>query len=491
MKTFLTSIVVSLLVAAGVSFFVLSHDTKQNFGATGNAGANALFEQSLAQPLGTTDANMYLTSGADVQSNLLPLNSYQCLSIDTGQPNFEAVCGTVTTTSTSSLTLLISLRGLSTQTATTSNTGFIFTHRRGADVRITDFPTLTVNNNELNGVQAIPNSVFYSSNFTPTFWTNAASNTLATIGIVNSTVAAGCGNANESASGCAQLATGAQASAGTSIGSTGARLVIPGSLATSTPGTNATNQIPVTVAGKLAQGFLDLTQAFTVTGAWVFNTAAATFNAGFLSTASSTLTATTSIAASNVNSDALIIRGIPYAYPSVQGVASSFLKNDGSGNLSWATASHYNYATTTATSKGGGGNGTITSQALTIPAGVMTGSSTITISGSGSCTGDSADSCTVQARLNSTTEAVCSITPGNSLGFVLTFTIKIFNNNSTGSQISTCQLTAIQGGGSFTSYAATGSTATSVNTALAFTTDLQMTGTNAMTISNVTFEALP
>lgn len=317
------SIILSI-AALGLSGFatgyVLEHPNAiASYGATSNAGANALFEQSLAQPLGTTDPNMFVTSGADVQGNLLPLNSYQCLSVDTGQPNFEAICGTVIASATSGLTLNVTLRGLSTQTATTSNASFIFTHRRGADVRITDFPTLTVNNNQLNGFQSIPNPIFYSSNFTPSFWTSASSNTIATYGIVVSTAAAGCGNASETLSGCAQLATPTQLAAGTSAGSTAARLVAPSSAFNATQ--SATTLVPVTNSlGKLSQLFIDLTQAFT------FSTTTQYFaNVG-------TLTATTSArfpASINFN-------GVAYTYPPSQGAASSYWKNDGAGNLSWS-----------------------------------------------------------------------------------------------------------------------------------------------------------
>lgn len=340
MKSFLFSIGLSIIALGVASAAFLQHEQVQSFGATANAGANALYEQSLAQPLGTTDANMYVTSGGDVQGNLLPLNSYQCLSVDTGQPNFEAICGNVTASASSGLTLAVTLRGLSTQTATTSNPSFIFTHRRGADVRITDFPALTVVNNQLNGVQTIPNPIYYSSNFTPPFWTNAASNTIATLGIVQSTAAAGCGNASETASGCSQISTAAQAAAGVSIGSTAARLVLPGSLATSTPGNStATGNIPTTIGKFLSQSFFDFTQLFTFSGGL-------------------TSTATTTLAGSNVLSNAVVIRSVPYAFPSSQGASSTVLSDDGLGNLSWegqnwqllvstTTTQDMKYATTT------------------------------------------------------------------------------------------------------------------------------------------------
>lgn len=287
---------IAVLIAGFSVGYVMTHTATVSFGATANAGANALYEQSLAQPLGTTDANMYVTSGADVQGNLLPLNSYQCLSVDTGQPNFEGICGTVTATNSSGLTLLVSLRGLSTQTATTSNPSFIFTHRRGADVRITDFPTLTVNNNELNGVQNIPFLLTYDTGvFINTL---SPTSTLATKYYVDQTAISGAPNASNVVKGIVQLATAVQTALGTILGSTGAALVIPSSIATSTPYNSGTNVVPVTGTNeKLSQLFLDLTQNFSVSGLWNFSatTTMAT------STAASSTTQTANVGTLNVN----------------------------------------------------------------------------------------------------------------------------------------------------------------------------------------------
>lgn len=442
----LLSIILSV-VAVGISIFALTHIAPAtSFGATSNAGANALYEQSLAQPLGTTDANMYVTSGADIQGNLLPLNSYQCLSVDTGQPNFEAICGNVTASATSGLTLAVTLRGLNTATATTSNPTYIFTHRRGADVRITDFPTLTVVNNELNGVQNIPNPIFYSSNFTPTFWSGAASNTIATIGIVNSTAAAGCGFASMIANGCSQLATAVQTAAGTVTGSTGANLVPANSLFNSAQ--SATTIVPVTGSnGKISQNFLDLTQAFTTTGQWTLNSFATIFGAGLMSNASSTFTATTTQACSNVLSVACVFNRIPYAFPSTQGAAGTVWVNNGSGVLSNGTpnGNQYNIASTTSA---GTTSGNVTSFTLTIPAGTLTASSSVAVDGDITCTGTGGLTKTCSIKISDTngTNYVTSIgaaTQTNST-YTMPFHADIVSNNSTSAQTSI--ITGLGGG---------------------------------------------
>lgn len=474
MKTFL-SITLSVVAILLGGYAVLHPQTITQFGSTSNAGANALFEQSLAQPLGTTDPNMFVTSSADVQGNLLPLNSYQCLSVDTGQPNFEAICGTVTTSSTAGLTLAITLRGLNTATATTSNASFIFTHRRGADVRITDFPTLTVVNNELNGVQNIPNPVFYSSNFTPGFWTGAASNTIATIGIVNSTAAAGCGNANETASGCVQLATAAQAGVGTSAGSTAARLVPPNSLFNATP--SATTIIPVTsTLGKIAQGFLDI---FSTNNTWAGTQ---------LFSASSTFTATTSISASNVLNNAFKINNVPYAFPSLQGTANQTLINNGSGTLVWAKLSTQQYSLASTSSSIVPSGGTETSLPISIPANTLSASSTILFTGSITCADSSAgNQCKISiVDTNSNDYLDYVVSPGTNRTCTNDFTIRIMANNSTSAQIS------VGTGGCYVPGAASWSDSssantTSVNWANATSFELKVTSGSSMTSTLTNF----
>jgi hypothetical protein len=352
----LFSILLSV-AALGVSVFALTHIPTQSFGATSNAGANALYEQSLAQPLGTADVSMFVTSGADVQGNLLPVNSYQCLSVDTGQPNFEGICGTVTASSASGLTLLVSIRGLSTQTATTSNAAFVFTHRRGADVRITDFPALTVTNNQLNGVQSIPNPIFYTYNFSSAFWAGAASSTLATLGIVNDTAASGCGLANSTAKGCVQLATARQAASSTVTGSTGANDVLWSSYATDTPQNCSTPAnggcvVMSLLNAKLSQAWLDLTQSFNFSGGL-------------------TASATTTLTCSNINSNACILHGLSYTYPSSRLASSTVLMPDAIGNLTWEYPNGYNFYENTTQNSFTGSTATTTAATITIPIGTF------------------------------------------------------------------------------------------------------------------------
>jgi hypothetical protein len=238
----------------------------------------AVFETYLANAEGTGDTSLTLASGALRDGT--NLNGYVCLTIDSNTSSLEYECGTASGTTVSSLQ-----RGLDATTGTTTVASLIYAHRRGADVKITDYPTLTIVNNQLNGVQSIPNPIFYALN--PNF-TSLASTTLASIGYVASTSYAGTVNATNAVKGIIQLATGLQAASSTSLGSTGAALVLPATIATDTPnvGTNTSDVIMSNLLGYINQGWLNLAQAFNVSGLWTFsggatfNTATTTFNGG-------------------------------------------------------------------------------------------------------------------------------------------------------------------------------------------------------------------
>ncbi len=103
------------------------------------------------------------------------------------------------------------------------------------------------------------------------------------------------------------------------------------------------------VAPSWTTASIDQTQAYTWTGLHTFNTA------GIIVNASSTITATTTIAASSVTNKALVLNAIPYAFPSTQSASGTVLTTNGSGSLSWNYAtSTYQSGTMVATSTSGG-----------------------------------------------------------------------------------------------------------------------------------------
>lgn len=157
-------------------------------------------------------------------------------------------------------------------------------------------------------------------------FTAAASSTLIDQAQLNRAILSGCSNANFILNGCVQLATPRQAASSTVTGSTGAKDVLASSYATDTPGEATSSVIMSLMNGKLAQGWFDLTQAFTITGEWIFN------GGGVLDTASSTFTSNMQIAANASNK--LTLNGISYSFPSTQGANGTVFINNGSGQLS-------------------------------------------------------------------------------------------------------------------------------------------------------------
>lgn len=173
-------------------------------------------------------------------------------------------------------------------------------------------------------------------------------------------------NSSETVNGVSQLATGAQAAAGTSSGSTGARLVLPASAATSTC-QSAANSVLVasSTTGKLDGNCVNGAYSYTFSGR-------DTFSGGVITTASSTHTATTSIPASSVTNNALILNGIAYKFPGTQGASSTALSTDGSGSLSWEpTAVNYLIGTTPASTTPYDSGNEITAATVTVPANTL------------------------------------------------------------------------------------------------------------------------
>lgn len=173
--------------------------------------------------------------------------------------------------------------------------------------------------------------------FNPNF-SALASTTLVSKGYVDSIAIAGAVPITTANAGIGLLASAREAASSTATGVFNAityNKILASSYATdtpqncSTPGTGGCVVMSL-LNGKLNQSWLDLTQAFSFSGLL-------TFTGGFLDTASSTHTATTSIAASNTISNALVLNNLAYAFPSVRGASSTQLTENGSGKLTFVT----------------------------------------------------------------------------------------------------------------------------------------------------------
>jgi hypothetical protein len=305
------------------------------------------FETSLQSSISSSASSMTLVSGTDSAGTIL--SGFTCFTLDEGSSVAEDVCGTASSTSVTSMT-----RGISPTTGTSSVASLQFAHRRGASVKITDAPQLPILSRIINGNETLPNVIRYDASISTS--TVAANGTnLVDVALLNTIVLQGAPYATTSSAGLVQFATGAQLGLGTIQASAGIYLVPSAKFFNYTP--QAATTVPVTLAnGKLAQGFIDLTQDFLFSGR---ATTATTTILGVLTATN----ATTTLAATTAKP--LVLNGVSYFYPATQGAASSTLMNDGSGNLIAMQPFRYATSTTAQSSTSWGTSATTVAMTLT------------------------------------------------------------------------------------------------------------------------------
>lgn len=225
-------------------------------------GGEALFETALQERISSTDTSMTLVSNSVRGGG--SLSGYNCFTIDEGRSDAEFVCGTVSGTTVSGLE-----RGVSPSTGTSTVSSLRFSHRVGANVKITDFPLIQRLRNLSNGIEAFPNLLSYSTTTTDC-GALTADDVICDKEYVDSVAVAGASNANTTTKGIVEIGTDAENAAGSSTGGTGAVLVAPSSSHSSTAGAS---KIPVAQTdGKLASGWFGqvnatsstITESFTV-----------------------------------------------------------------------------------------------------------------------------------------------------------------------------------------------------------------------------------
>ena len=280
--------------------------------------ARALFETSLSSKISSTATTFTLTNATDKDGNTLASSTYGFI-IDEGTADEEIILADCTATACTNAT-----RGLSSNTGTTTVSALKKAHRAGANIKITDAPLLLFVKNALKGKQNLENILTYDSALSFT----VGSNQLASVLYADTLSFAGAPNGSETAKGIYELSTAAETADGVSTGSTAARLVIPTSAATSTYQGGSSNKVVVTGAqNTIDANFIATSSQYTWSGV---NTHTGTD----LFTASTTLTATTTILANSVNT-ALVLNGVDYRFPAVEGATSTSLMTNGTGSLTW------------------------------------------------------------------------------------------------------------------------------------------------------------
>lgn len=174
----LTGIVGVIAAFTGYLFFTNQISSVINVGAE-LPDAPALFETSLAAPITATADSFTLTSNTVRGGG--SISGYQCFTIDEGSAQAEFVCGTASSTSVTGVT-----RGISPSDGTTEVASLKFAHRRGASVKITDFPIIQILRNQNNGEATFENALRYAASVVP-----SSADELADVGYVLSVVNGG------------------------------------------------------------------------------------------------------------------------------------------------------------------------------------------------------------------------------------------------------------------------------------------------------------
>lgn len=386
----------------------------RSFGAFNPSGGSTY---KLSNSVGLSNSSVYLTSFKEPVSNIPYTMTYLGSSIEYGtiapqSPVSEFVSFTgITQNSDGTAVLTGVLRGISRTPAgngCTASTTLAQTHPAQTNFILSDSPCLFSeyyvlrNNATSTGVLTFTGSVppRYDNVGAQSSGTyNATTSELASVAYVNAVAIAGVANATESVKGAVELATQVEMSSSTATGSTGAGLVLQAKYATSSPFTPG-RYVPITgVSGTLSSLFISTSSVYTWSALNTYTAGIVT--AGLLSTASTTINATTTLAANIANGKGVCLNGVCYTAPSTQAAAGQSLNNNGSGTLSWGSPPRYTLAGATGASLGStvGGFATSTVQ-FTIPANLLTSSSTIEITGSVNCAanGSGADTCSVFIR---------------------------------------------------------------------------------------------
>lgn len=246
-------------------------------GATGSytlPNTLANFDSSLISRISNTDTSFTLVDSVDDDGNTL--SGWYGFTLDVGSPKQEYIIVNCSGASCSS-----AYRGISYKDGQATSSSRSFIHNRGASVSITDHPNLAIITNILNGNQATPggltfgdNSLSFSSNgrlVNVNEITGVATplasdfDHAANVEYVNNAAAAGAADATVSTKGIVQMASTSPSTIGKKFGSTGARLVLPAEMASST--SQAKAMIPVTnSSGKFNSEFIDGAARYEYTG---------------------------------------------------------------------------------------------------------------------------------------------------------------------------------------------------------------------------------
>lgn len=369
MKKYLIAGIIAFLSLAGfVGYDYALRTDKLSLGGTCTRFVGAL-PTTLSGAGITTSATSIGVSSATIKQTGQKLNMqhFTCdggsglayLTLEPGNTSRQEFvsCSGITQNSNGTAIFTGCSRGLEPVYPYTASSTFQFTHGGGTTVIVSNSPPFYDTFANKNNDATIKGVYTYASTSLPVVeitTTNAqltanGTNTLATLAYVASTSYSGTVDATESVKGIIELGTALESASSTIFGSTGASVVMQSKNATDTPLSGCASGYTSTAGagcsviamlnGKIKQSWYDLTEAFTFSGG-------------------ATSTGTTTISASSLTTNPLILNGLAYKMPSIRGASSTAWLDNGSGTL----VQDYPVAFTfgeTSTSTGGVGTLTI------------------------------------------------------------------------------------------------------------------------------------
>ena len=268
-------------------------------------------------------------------------------------------CSTIGSNTGGNVTLSGCTRGLSAISPYTASSTQAFSHSGGSKVIFSN-PASFYNQILFKGNnETITGTYTYTSTAIPIFDSNPTitdDKHFATKKYADDLAIAGSPDASLTVKGLTEIAT-QTGMASTSIagsGDTTAWLSLTSAYSTSTPSGDSYSGLFVPVSendGKLSQLWLDLTEAFTWTGAHIFSSTVDI--AGLFTTTATSTMATTTIAELTVSGDTSTVNltstgtqtfnGIDWTFPASDGSASQILSTDGSKTLSFIDSPYYRF----------------------------------------------------------------------------------------------------------------------------------------------------
>lgn len=278
---YIVSALISLCISLGALFVP---QPEKPLSPQMQAAIQAYVSESMQGPIvGTTQpiaGTTYLLAGSGVSqtgtsitlsSFTLPQNGYKIpdsalsdtfyITLEPGSPTKQEIvsCTIDTQNANGTATFTGCTRGLSPIPDYTASTSLRFSHGGGTQVIFSNPPQFYADFAQLQNSNTFSGAVTFTNS--PTL-TNActvgsANSAICSKAYVDSVAVAGASNANETTKGIGELATGVEAASSTSLGSTAARLLLPASLASSSPWSTSTSTLVMTrLDGKINPLFI-------------------------------------------------------------------------------------------------------------------------------------------------------------------------------------------------------------------------------------------